>query len=116
MFARRSAAMSHMAAAGEPTVSELKQAMRQRVRSVLRSLPHDAITAASAKVCATSEARGALCAPCTPFARQACQRLLALESLQSARSVSAYLEMPKGECQTTVLLEGLFASGKVRRW
>lgn len=68
-------------------LAESKRAMRAEMRGVLRALPSDTISSASAK---------------------ACERALA--ALEDCKHVSVYLAMPK-ECQTTVLLEKLFARG-----
>ena len=86
--AAASTAAASTAAAG---VWESKQALRKQVRGVLRSMPEEALAAASAR---------------------ACRRLLALQCVRDARSVCAYLEMPRGECKTGVLIEGLFEAGK----
>ena len=74
-----------MAAAG---TSE-KGALRKRMRAVLRGISEEAIAAESAK---------------------ACGRVAAL--MEDCKSISIYLAMPQGECQTTALLEHAFRNEK----
>lgn len=66
-----------------------KAAVRKAVRSTLRALPAAALSSASAS---------------------ACTRALSL--IGSATGISVYLAMPRGECETSILMSALFNSGK----
>lgn len=68
-----------------------KTEMRKHMRGVLAALP--------AALIATESAR-------------ACERVLAHPAVEASNSVSVYLTMPHGECQTSLLVEELFRRGK----
>jgi len=68
-----------------------KAELRKRMRGVLGSLRPTTVAADSAR---------------------ACERIRAHPALEASESVSVYLTMPQGECQTTMLVEQLFRSGK----
>jgi len=68
-----------------------KTEMRKRMRAALAALPAALIATESA---------------------YACERVLAHPAIAASISVSIYLTMPQGECQTSVLAEELFRRGK----
>lgn len=68
-----------------------KRELRKQLNGVLQALPADQVASASAR---------------------ACQRVLAHPAVDAGDSISVYMAMPHGECQTTVLLEELFRRGK----
>jgi 5-formyltetrahydrofolate cyclo-ligase len=68
-----------------------KAEMRKHIRGALAALPAALIATESAL---------------------ACERVLAHPAIAASQSVSVYLTMPQGECQTSVLVEELFRRGK----
>ena len=73
------------------SLAEHKAAMRKSVRATLGGLSAEAVAAAS---------------------RAACERVLAHDAISECKSVSVYLAMPNGECQTDTILRSLFDAGK----